>query len=73
MVAVAGVGTGVGAGVVVGAGVGAGVVVGAGVGAGVVVGAAVVVVGLNNLMDNALPFHLVTVHGVLKKLHHPVL
>ena len=38
----------------------------------VVVGAGVVV-GLNNLIETALPFHLVAAHGVLKKLHHPVL
>ena len=44
------------------------------VGAGVLVGAVVVVVvGFNNRIDIALPFHVVAVHGVLKKLHHPVL
>ena len=43
------------------------------VGAGVVAGAGVVVVGFNNRIDIALPFHVVAVHGVLKKLHHPVL
>ena len=64
---------------VVGAFVGAAVVVGAGVvigAAAVVVIAAVVVAavdGLNNLKDSAFPSRTVFLHGVLKKLHHPLL
>ena len=69
------VGAGVGARVVVGAGVvaGARVVVGGGVGAEVLVKVTAVVITRNNLIDFALPTHLVFAHDVLKKLHHPLL